>query len=187
MLLVGRSECGKTTLKQALKGKKIQYDKTQYVNYFDVIIDTPGEYAQTTSLARALALYSYESDVIALMASATEPYSLYPPAVDGVTTRPVIGIITQIDSPNANLPMVTQWLELAGANPIFPVSSYTGEGLWDLLNYLREPGDEFPFTKEELEKPRVILSTKDEAPQIGTTIDTMDQSDFVDISLKMTV
>ena len=41
MVLMGRSECGKTTLKQALKGKKIQYEKTQAVNYFDVIIDTP--------------------------------------------------------------------------------------------------------------------------------------------------
>lgn len=43
ILLVGRSECGKTSLTQALKGEKVTYHKTQYVNYFDVIIDTPGE------------------------------------------------------------------------------------------------------------------------------------------------
>ena len=42
MILVGRSECGKTTLRQALKGDTIQYEKTQYVNHFDVIIaNTP--------------------------------------------------------------------------------------------------------------------------------------------------
>ena len=79
MILVGRSECGKTTLRQALKGDTIQYEKTQYVNHFDVIIDTPGEYAETNTLARALALYSYEADVVALLINATEPYSLYPP------------------------------------------------------------------------------------------------------------
>ena len=62
MVMMGRSECGKTTLKQALKGKKLQYEKTQAVNYFDIIIDTPGEYAQCTDLARALALYAYEAD-----------------------------------------------------------------------------------------------------------------------------
>ena len=38
-------DAGKTTLTQALKGEKITYHKTQYVNHFDVIIDTPGEYA----------------------------------------------------------------------------------------------------------------------------------------------
>ena len=46
IILIGRSECGKTTLTQALKGEKIHYHKTQYVNRFDVIIDTPGEYIQ---------------------------------------------------------------------------------------------------------------------------------------------
>ena len=45
LVLIGRSEAGKTTLTQALRGEKIHYHKTQYVNNFDVIVDTPGEYA----------------------------------------------------------------------------------------------------------------------------------------------
>ena len=56
VMLVGRSECGKTTLRQALKGGVIQYHKTQYINHYDVVIDTPGEYAETHTLGRALAL-----------------------------------------------------------------------------------------------------------------------------------
>ncbi|MEG0354664.1 MAG: EutP/PduV family microcompartment system protein, partial [Lachnospiraceae bacterium] len=56
IILIGRSECGKTTLTQALKGERIEYHKTQYVNYFDVIIDTPGEYVQTQGLGSALAV-----------------------------------------------------------------------------------------------------------------------------------
>ena len=55
---MGRSEAGKTTLTQALRGEKITYKKTQYINHYDVIIDTPGEYLQTGKLGRALALYS---------------------------------------------------------------------------------------------------------------------------------
>lgn len=179
---MGRSECGKTTLKQALKGKKLQYEKTQYVNYFDIVIDTPGEYAENLSLARALALYAYESDVIAFLIAATEPYSLYPPAIDGVSTRPIIGIITKIDAPGANIEQAKHWLELAGARPVFPVSSYTGEGLWDLLNYLKEEGDEFPFTKEELETNRTVFSTKFDAPEIGSEIEDISHTDFVNIS-----
>ena len=49
-----RSQRGwKTTLTQALRGEKIHYHKTQYVNNFDVIVDTPGEYAQTKGLGHA--------------------------------------------------------------------------------------------------------------------------------------
>lgn len=42
IIFIGRSEAGKTTLTQAMKGKKIVYHKTQYINHYDVIIDTPG-------------------------------------------------------------------------------------------------------------------------------------------------
>lgn len=161
MILVGRSECGKTTLRQALKGNKIQYLKTQYVNHFDVIIDTPGEYAETAGLGHALALYSYEADIVALLISATEPYSLYPPCVSGVCNRPVIGIVTQIDHNEANTNQAIAWLELAGCERIFKVSSYTGKGVWELLEYLREDGDTLPWdTKLEAEMPRNVVSTK---------------------------
>jgi len=161
MLLVGRSESGKTTLRQALEGGTIQYQKTQYVNHYDLIIDTPGEYAENNTLARALALYSYECQVIALLLNATEPYSLYSPCVAAAANRPVIGIVTQLDRPDANIGRAHKWLELAGAKPIFHISSYTGEGIWDLLEYLREPGDILPWDNaEEAEKPRNILSDK---------------------------
>ena len=64
LILMGRSESGKTTLKQALSREKIQYYKTQYIHYDDILIDTPGEYAQTRHLGYALALYAYEADVV---------------------------------------------------------------------------------------------------------------------------
>ena len=157
---MGRSECGKTTLRQALKGDTIQYHKTQYINHYDVVIDTPGEYAENHTLGRALALYSYEADVVGLLISATEPYSLFPPCVTACSTRPVIGIITQIDAEDANVGQAEAWLKLAGCTEIFPVSSYTGEGIFKILEYLREEGDELPWDKEEAEKPRKVLSTK---------------------------
>ena len=83
LILMGRSECGKTTLIQALRGNVIKYHKTQYINHYDVVIDTPGEYAENSTLSKALALYTYEADVVGLLLSATEEYSLYPPC-DGL-------------------------------------------------------------------------------------------------------
>lgn len=141
IILMGRSECGKTTLRQALNGEKLHYHKTQYVNHFQVVIDTPGEYAENQSLGRALALYSYEADVVGLLISAIDEYSLFPPCVTASSTRPVIGIVTQTDRIGANPERARQWLELAGCRDIFMVSSFTGEGIDDILAYLAEPGD----------------------------------------------
>ena len=136
IILVGRSECGKTTLTQALKGENLRYDKTQYVKHDDLAIDTPGEYIQTKTLGGALALYSYESDIVGLLISATEPFSLYSPNITGQATREVIGIVTKIDHKNADSQRAERWLKLCGCKKIFKVSAYTGEGIPELLAYL---------------------------------------------------
>lgn len=138
MMLTGRTGCGKTTLTQAIRGEAISYHKTHYVNHYDVIIDTPGEYAEAKRLAGALALYSYEADVIGLILSATEDYSLYPPSLVGAINREVIGIITQIDRPNAQVENAAYWLGLAGCERIFKVSAFTKEGIDDILAFLNE-------------------------------------------------
>lgn len=165
IILMGRSECGKTTLTQALRGDEITYQKTQYINYYDVIIDTPGEYAENHVLARALALYTYEADVVGLLLSAIEPYSLYPPCVTSACNRPVVGIVTQIDRCDGNPERARHWLELAGCKPVFLVSSYTGEGIWSILDYLREEGDVLPWdTRNEAEQTRRVRSDKNCLP-----------------------
>ena len=136
IILMGRSESGKTTLKQALSGEKVHYYKTQYIHYNDVLIDTPGEYAQTHHLGYALALYAYEADVVGLLVAATEPYTLFPPNITCMVNREVIGIVTKINDPKANLPLAELWLRNAGCRDIFFVDSATGEGVDKLLQHL---------------------------------------------------
>ncbi len=138
IIFMGRTESGKTTLTQALRNEKIHYHKTQYVNHHDIVIDTPGEYAETKHLGYALALYSYEADVVGLLLSATEPYSLYPPCVTAASNREVIGIVTQIDQPDANPERAERWLRLAGCKKVFWVNSVTGEGIPELVEYLAD-------------------------------------------------
>lgn len=149
IVLIGRSEAGKTTLTQALKGEKIEYHKTQYVNNFDVIIDTPGEYAQTSGLGHALALYTYEADIVGLLVSAIEPYCLFPPCCTPMANREVIGIVTKVDRKEANPEQAKRWLELAGCKKIFFVNSKGNEGIAELLEYLKEEGDVLPWENEE--------------------------------------
>ena len=133
IIFIGRSEAGKTTLTQALKGETITYHKTQYVNNYDVIIDTPGEYAETKTLGGALAVYSYEADVVGLLLSSIEPFSLYPPNITTLCNREVIGIVTKIEHPLGDPEQAAEWLRLAG------------EGLAELLEYLKEDGDVLPW------------------------------------------
>ncbi len=136
IILIGRAECGKTTLTQAAGGPQLGARKTQAVNRHDVVIDTPGEYAENRELARALILYSYEADVIALMLSSTEDYSLFSPNIAAGATRPVIGIVTQIDRQNARPDRAETWLRLAGCKTVFRVSAFTGDGIEEVLDYL---------------------------------------------------
>ncbi len=136
VILIGRSESGKTTLTQALRGEELHYDKTQSVEREGFIIDTPGEYIQTRNFGGALAVYAYESDIVGLLLSATEPYSLFSPNITSMANRLVIGIITGIDQKNANPDRAERWLRLAGCKQIFRCSSVTGEGIAELKEFL---------------------------------------------------
>lgn len=139
VFLVGRSEAGKTTLTQALKGEELHYDKTQYVDSWNVTIDSPGEYIESKEIGFALYCFSFESDVCSVLCGADEPFCIIDPGCRSAINRPFIGIITKCDDPEANVPMVRQWLENAGCERIFEVDSYTGRGVDELRNYLLEP------------------------------------------------
>lgn len=136
LILIGRVAAGKTTLTQALKGEQIHYCKTQYINYYDTIIDTPGEYTEVRALGAALALYSYEADIVGIVISANEPFCVFPPNITCMVNREVIGIVTGVDKPDANIEQVRRWLKLCGCETIFEISSYTGKGLSDIIKYL---------------------------------------------------
>ena len=135
-LLVGRHGAGKTTLKQVLQGDDIHYVKTQYMDYGDWLLDSPGEYAEVHGLGAALAIYAYEADIVALLIAADDDYSLFPPNITCMVNREVIGIVTKIDKCSSE--RAENWLRLSGCEQIFTVNSHTGEGVDKLKAYLRK-------------------------------------------------
>ena len=139
IFLMGRSEAGKTSLTQALKGEELHYVKTQYTNTEDDTIDSPGEYAESKHVSVGLACFSFEADVIAMVQAADEPFNLFGPGSRCFIQRPLIGIITKIDSPYANVDMVRLWMKNAGCERIFEVNNKTREGIKELMDYLNEP------------------------------------------------
>ena len=159
-MLIGRVAAGKTTLTQALRGEEIKYYKTQYVYYHDTVIDTPGEYTERRETSGALALYAYEADIVGLVLSANEPYSIFSPCLTSMVNREVIGIISGIDKPDANVERVTRWLRLAGCKKIFPVCAITGQGLRELIEYLETDEERARrLAREEAEKKKAEKKT----------------------------
>ena len=116
IFLMGRSEAGKTSLTQALKGEELHYIKTQYTNTADDTIDSPGEYAESKRFSVGLACFSFEADVVAIVQAADEPFNLF-----GENSRCFI-----------------QWLVNAGCERIFMVNNVTREGIDELMEYLKD-------------------------------------------------
>ena len=136
LILIGRSGSGKTTLTQALLGRPLEYEKTQSVSMNSLIIDTPGEYIETKNFGTALAIYSYEADIVGLLIGANEPYSLFSPNITCMTTKEVIGIITKCALKDANVINAEKRLRLAGCKKIFAVDSLKGDGIDEVKKYL---------------------------------------------------
>ena len=153
LFLMGRSEAGKTSLTQALKGEELHYVKTQYTNTNEDTIDSPGEYAESKRFSVGLACFSFEADVVAIVQAADEPFNLFSASSHCFIQRPFIGIITKVDSPYANIPMVRLWMENIGCERIFMVNNVTREGIDELMEYLK---DDLP--KLTLEQARYLQS-----------------------------
>lgn len=137
VMLIGPVFAGKTTLKQAIFGENLEYDKTQAVDFFDTVIDTPGEFVQHRHYYSTIQTLSNEVDVIAFVSSGTDTSQIFSPGFAYSLIRPCIGIITKIDkSTQEELNIVEENLRQAGVTDIFKVSSVNREGIDSLVDFL---------------------------------------------------
>ncbi len=140
IILIGGTKAGKTTLLEVLKGNEYkEIDKrTQSLEFENKAIDTPGEYIENRRFYSSLISAAQEAAVIGLVADATAEQYFLPPAFASVFARPVIGIITKIDSQEADLEQAEEDLKRSGAEKIFPTSALTGEGVNKLAEFIDE-------------------------------------------------
>lgn len=138
IVLVGRTGCGKTTLASMLTGKDLKTRKSTGVAREGFVIDTPGGFAENRYMAGALSIFAYEARVVGLVLYAGESYSLFPPNINGMVNRDMIGIVTTKGARAENPEMAEKWLKLAGCKRIFHVNLLSGEGVQDVLDYLTE-------------------------------------------------
>ena len=137
LLLIGTVSCGKTTLSQYLSGMELVYKKTQALDVIGTAIDTPGEYLEHRAYMRNLMVLSADVDYVLFLMDPTQEQFMYSPGHSASFPVPVIGVVTKIDiATPKQIADAREMLEITGADPIFNISSYTGEGIPELLKYM---------------------------------------------------
>lgn len=138
VMMMGRVSCGKTTLCQYLLGQELQYHKTQTVQILGDAIDTPGEYVENRALMRGLTVTAVDADAVLFLQDCTDLECRFSPGQAAMYGRPVIGVVSKIDAaPDGQaVEDARMLLRLSGADPIFAISAYTGEGVGELVEYL---------------------------------------------------
>lgn len=162
--IVGRPNVGKSTLVNALCGRKVSIvsDKPQTTRHRImgvltdaetqlVFVDTPGLHKPVTALGERVNATALDSlsdvDVVCLMVDATKKVGTGDEWVaNQVDLSKAVVIVNKIDRVKpeeliAQLQRVAKW----NAAEYFPVSARTGEGVTALLSYLRSRMVEGPY------------------------------------------
>ena len=136
-MFIGRTGSGKTTLIQAINDEELIYRKTQMVKYHDKILDTPGEYFENKRFHNVLLNLSFKYDMIVFIQSSIDTTSLFPPNFSKMFgNKKVIGVVTKVDLEGGDISRSREFLEKAGVEEIFEISSFTKLGLDSLKNLL---------------------------------------------------
>jgi len=80
-----------------------------------------------------------EADLVLFLQDATSERFLFSPGQSVAFPIPVIGVVTKTDiATKEQTAQAVELLELAGADPIFCISSISGDGMDALIDYLKD-------------------------------------------------
>ncbi len=141
-VFVGSVAAGKTTLFNALIGRKGEALKTQAMEFEEGIVDTPGEFFSHPRLYHALINTVAEAETVVYVHACDEREYRMPPGLLQVNAdKDVIGVVTKIDLPEADPEGVERMLRENGfRGRIFKVSVHLPATLEPLRSYLYGEG-----------------------------------------------
>lgn len=128
VLLIGGVGAGKSTFRQRLTAAPIEYAKTQALELFGQVVDSPGEYWERRRFWQALQMTSCDVDVVALLLDPTTTARIPAGFASGLSC-PVIGVVTKstLATPQQ---VETARVRLAqeGIEQVLVVDSISGDG-----------------------------------------------------------
>ena len=137
VMVIGPTNCGKTTLVNVLNGYSGALKKTQDVIYGMNTIDVPGSYIENTCLYKHLISVAQDASHVLVLVDQSKRADVYSPGFAKVFRCPVIGIITKTDLIPENEEMCIRQLKQIGVSqPYFMISATSGAGIEQLKEYL---------------------------------------------------
>lgn len=135
-MLIGSIGAGKSTLTNALLGRDVPAVKTQSLNYYDWIVDTPGEYCENPFYYKNIMATALEVTHVLFLQDATKKKMIFPPGFSSGINKIPIGVVTKSDSDQADVELAISLLKkvIVTKGPIVITSSLKNEGIEEIRN-----------------------------------------------------
>lgn len=147
-MLIGSIGAGKTTLTNALLGRKVKAVKTQSLLYYDWIVDTPGEYSENPLFYKNIMATALEVSHVLYLQDSTKKKMIFPHGFSTGINKLPIGVVTKSDSDKADIELAVSLLKKVMVNrgPIVITSSLKNEGIEEIkmlvsMNTIQEMKD----------------------------------------------
>lgn len=134
---MGPTNCGKTTLVNALNDYDGPLRKTQDIIYGKNTIDVPGSYIENPWMYKHLIAAAQDASHVLILIDQSRCAHVYSPGFAKAFRCPVIGVITKIDLVTENEEWCFQQLKQVGiSEPYYRISALKGTGMEALKEFL---------------------------------------------------
>ncbi|MCR2044912.1 EutP/PduV family microcompartment system protein [Anaerosalibacter massiliensis] len=137
IMVIGPTNCGKTTLVNALNDYNGPLRKTQDIIYGKNTIDVPGSYVENTWMYKHLIATAQDASHILILVDQSKCVDVYSPGFAKAFKCPVIGVITKVDLMAENEDLCIQQLKKIGiSEPYYKISVPSEIGIKTLKEHL---------------------------------------------------
>lgn len=137
-MLIGSIGAGKSTLTNILLGRKAEAVKTQALNYYDWIVDTPGEYTENPFFYKNIMATALEVTHVLYLQDSTKQKTIFPPGFSTGFNKLSIGVVTKSDSNEADVELAIRHLRSTiPKGPIVISSSFDGRGIEEIRCFVK--------------------------------------------------
>lgn len=134
-MLIGSVGAGKSTLTNALLGRKVEAVKTQSLQYYDWIVDTPGEYVENPLFYKSIMATALEVTHVLFIQDATNQKITFPPGFSSGIPKLAIGVVTKADAEHADVDQaISKLMKSMVQGPIVVTSSFKQQGMQEILD-----------------------------------------------------
>ncbi|CAB1252684.1 Ethanolamine utilization protein similar to PduV [Clostridiaceae bacterium BL-3] len=136
-MIIGPTNCGKTTLANALNDYRGPLRKAQDIIYGKNTIDVPGSYIENTWMYKHIIAAAQDASHVLMLIDQSRCVNVYSPGFAKAFRCPVVGVITKVDLMAENEEFCFKQLKQIGiVEPYYKISVPSRIGIDALKEYL---------------------------------------------------